>query len=93
MTIPTELPQETRHFRVNPYISFRGKRGSNILGHHSKMMKKEVKTVFDRTKYLKLRSKTLKMRCFSCRFELFSYLCNRFTTHLVLFGYYKNYWK
>ena len=39
-------------------------------------------------KHLKLRSKTLKMRCFSCRFELFSYLCNRFTTHLVLFGYY-----
>ena len=43
MTIPTELPQETRHFRVNPYISFRGKRGSNILGHHSRMMRKRGK--------------------------------------------------
>lgn len=43
MTIPAELPQETRHFRVNPYISFRGKRGSNILGHHSRMMRKRGK--------------------------------------------------
>ena len=46
---------------------------------------KEVKTVFDWAKHLKFRSKTLKMRYFSCRFELFSYLCNRFTTHLVLY--------
>nr|DAZ40232.1 MAG TPA: hypothetical protein [Caudoviricetes sp.] len=28
---------------MNPYISFRGKRGSNILVHHSRMMRKRGK--------------------------------------------------
>ena len=35
MTIPAELPQETRHFRVNPSITLRGKRGKDISWHHS----------------------------------------------------------
>nr|DAF58015.1 MAG TPA: hypothetical protein [Siphoviridae sp. ctrpM6] len=31
MTIPTELPQETRHFSGDPSIAFRGKRGWDIF--------------------------------------------------------------
>nr|DAO47407.1 MAG TPA: hypothetical protein [Caudoviricetes sp.] len=31
MPISMKLPQETSRFRANPYISFRGKRGNNIV--------------------------------------------------------------